>query len=414
MNIREPGHYHLVRRARTREGQKRQAQKIFKALVVLVVVATLVLYGSYSRSLPTVKAQVLSPAPVIQNVTLTWPTDGQAAVGVLGEGVLATSGTQNARPIASVAKVMLALAVLKKHPLAVGQQGPMLTITSADVELYNTYTAQDGTGLRVEVGEQISEYQALQATLLPSANNAADMLAIWAYGSLSAYHTAANQLAASIGMKQSHFAGDASGFSAETVSTPEDLVIMGEAALQNPVIKEIVAQPTADLPIVGTVSNVNWLLGRYGIIGIKTGNTDAAGGVFLTAATRTLANNQQITVVAAVVAAPTLQAAMISAQKLLISVYAGYKSVTVVHKGDILARYHVPWQGATVAVASQDITVFAWAGSSPRVTVLAQPLISPKTAGTVVGSARVGDQSSPLVLSDAVQPASTRWRIWRH
>ena len=35
----------------------------------------------------------------------------------------------------------------------------------------------------VAAGEQISQYQALQAMLIPSANNVADSLARWAFGS---------------------------------------------------------------------------------------------------------------------------------------------------------------------------------------------------------------------------------------
>ncbi len=61
------------------------------------------------------------------------------------------------QPIASVAKVMTAYAVLKQKPLSAGQQGPMITITAADVAIYNDYVAKDGSVAKVEQGEQISE-----------------------------------------------------------------------------------------------------------------------------------------------------------------------------------------------------------------------------------------------------------------
>jgi D-alanyl-D-alanine carboxypeptidase (penicillin-binding protein 5/6) len=45
----------------------------------------------------------------------------------------------------------------------------------------------------VQLGEELSEYQALQALLLPSANNIAETLARWAFGSIDAYNAYANQ-----------------------------------------------------------------------------------------------------------------------------------------------------------------------------------------------------------------------------
>lgn len=151
------------------------------------------------------------------------------------------------------------------------------------------------------VGEQLSEYQMLEAMMLPSADNMADSLAIWAYGSLPAYQAAANQYLANHNINDTHVGVDASGLDPSTVSTAHDLVLLGEAAMQNAVLAEIVAKPSVNgFPLMGTISNTNTLLGQNGIVGAKTGNTDQAGGVFVFAANYNDANGQELSVVGAV------------------------------------------------------------------------------------------------------------------
>ena len=155
--------------------------------ITLIVVIILLGVGlfSYSRPIPGVKAVATLAAPKVGSaVDLPWPAYGQGALAAQDYGILQTHGEQKAVPMASVAKVVTALAVLKQKPLAVGEQGPTITVNSDDVAIYNSYYTQGGSVVKVEAGEQISEYQALQALLIPSANNMADTLARWAFRSL--------------------------------------------------------------------------------------------------------------------------------------------------------------------------------------------------------------------------------------
>ncbi|QBJ96285.1 D-alanyl-D-alanine carboxypeptidase [Rhodococcus sp. ABRD24] len=192
---------------------------------------------------------------------------------------------QRPQPTASAAKVITALAVLGKAPLVPGEEGPVLTMTEADSQLYWDYATHGGSVVAVGQGQELTQYEILEAMLLPSANNLADTLAIWAFGSIDGYRSAATQLVRSLGMKATTIGEDASGFSPTTTSTAEDLTRLATAAMREPVIAEIVARPEAVIPGVGPVRNTNWLLGQQGVVGLKTGTTDAAGGVFLFAAT---------------------------------------------------------------------------------------------------------------------------------
>jgi D-alanyl-D-alanine carboxypeptidase (penicillin-binding protein 5/6) len=257
--------------------------------------------------------------------TLTWPTSGQSAAGMVGSSTIETHGAQTPVPTASTAKLITALVVLQVKPLSSGQAGPDLTMSRDDIALLNKYIARNGSMIgKVIVGEKLSEYQMLEAMMLPSANNMSDSLAIWAYGSLPAYHTAANQYLKSQGLKDTYVGLDASGLDPSTVSTARDMVRIGELVMQNPVLAEIVGkQSVSGFPLIGTITNTNRLLGASGIIGIKTGNSDQQGGAYVSAAHITI-NGKTQTLVTALLGAPTLDNAMASSLSLIKSAEANY------------------------------------------------------------------------------------------
>ncbi len=270
----------------------------------------------------------LSQASSVELVQLAWPTAGQAAVGIVGSTRIQTHGSQTPAPTASTAKLITALVVLRQKPLALGQTGPLLTMSANDLAFLNAYAARDGSIIsRERVGEQISEYQMLEAMLLPSADNMADSLATWAYGSLPAYSAAANRYLASLGLHDTHVGTDASGLDPSTVSTARDLVVIGERVMQNPVLAEIVDKPSASgFPLVGTITNTNLLLGQSGIIGIKTGNSDQQSGAYVAAAQVT-SNGRTETIVTALLGAPSLDDAMSGSLPLIRSAEANFEPV---------------------------------------------------------------------------------------
>jgi D-alanyl-D-alanine carboxypeptidase (penicillin-binding protein 5/6) len=417
MHIREPAHFEGVRAKRRARQRLKIAKKTSLLVIILVLVVVLAAFGAYARPLPTLAAKNFVPVVPTQQVALAWPTQGQAAVGSQEQGVLATNNSQQAAPMASVAKVMLALAVLKKYSLQLGQTGPLVPITATDVTIYNQYTAIDGSVVKVQAGEQITEYQALQAVLLPSANNMADTLAIWAYGSMPQYLLTANQMAQALGMTQTTFAGDASGFLPETVSTARDLILLGQAGLSNPVIKEIVAQKTAVIPLVGTITNINFLLGQDGIIGIKTGNSDQAGGCYLVAANHKFSNGKTLTILAAVMGSPTLGNAANNGLTLLNSTYNGFADNLAVAKGRIVANYSLPWGGSAQAVTASDTVVFGWRASKVNIKITTPPIKATTATGALVGALVATTpydlQTTNLVLNRPISSPPISWRVFR-
>jgi D-alanyl-D-alanine carboxypeptidase (penicillin-binding protein 5/6) len=214
-----------------------------------------------------------------------WPAAGQAAFVQTGQVQIQAGPNQRAAPIASVAKVMTAYLVLRDHPLGPGREGPTITLTDADVADTDRRAGQDESIVPIAAGEQLTELQALQALLLPSANNIAAVLARWDAGSVDRFVARMNAAARSLGMSHTHYT-DPSGYDDATVSTAADQVRIVERAMRLPVFASIVGLPSATLPFAGTVHNTDTLLGHDGFVGIKTGSDDAAGGCFAFRAVR--------------------------------------------------------------------------------------------------------------------------------
>src|SRR4051794_1820733 len=207
-----------------------------------------------------------------------WPAHGQAAVQI-GRSRIVAGPNGHPAPIASVAKVMTAYLVLRDHPLRAGEDGPTITLTDADVADTDRRRGHAESVVSIAAGEQLTERQALEALLLPSANNIAVVLARWDAGSEERFVARMNATARSLGMTDTRYT-DASGYDDATVSTAADQVRIVDRAMRLPVFADIVATPSATLPVAGTVHNTNTLLGHDGFVGVKTGSTAAAGGCF--------------------------------------------------------------------------------------------------------------------------------------
>jgi len=213
-------------------------------------------------------------------IDAAWPNEGQAAIAVDGLGKLGSSGGDQPVPIASLAKVMTAYLVLRDDPLEPGDEGFGIEIGPGDAEDVQRRIELNQSVVAVEVGEVLSERDALEALLLPSANNVAALLAIHEAGTIEAFVAEMNEAAAELGMTNTRYT-DPSGFEDTTVSTASDQLKLGRAAMVDPTFAEIVALPSAWLPVVGEVANFNELVGHDGFVGIKTGSDQAAGGCLL-------------------------------------------------------------------------------------------------------------------------------------
>lgn len=376
---------------------------------------------NYLRPIPAASPTALLPSTdTVPGVapTLPWPANGSAAMAVSGLGLVASSGNEQAIPTASVAKVMTALVLLEDKPLKEGESGPVITLTDADVESYRTDVAGNQSTVPVQAGERLTELQALEGMLIPSANNLAETLARWDAGSIAAFVTKMNARAAALHLTHTKFA-DVSGASPGSESTPSDLVRLGMTAMESQaVIARVVSMGQAELPVAGTVYNVDAVLGQSGIVGIKTGSGFSTGANFLFAANASI-DGHTVVVYGCVMGQPTLDAAFSSARRLIGAVTPVLHVRRIITRNQSIATYVTAWGEQTDLVSTVDVDLAEWPGMILRQRLDAGPIVVDHAIapGTSEGTEHVvlADYSLdvPLVTADPLYPPGRLWRLTR-
>jgi serine-type D-Ala-D-Ala carboxypeptidase (penicillin-binding protein 5/6) len=267
----------------------RRARYVVRCLIVVAVLAT----GPIAAAAPSVA--MVAPGPGMREAGVPARDGGLPLVHVRGADLAdASTGamlwSKNAsvpRPMGSITKVMTALVVLQT-----GDLGQEIKVTRGAIR----YVRRDGaSSAGLIAGDVLTARQLLEAMLLPSGCDAAYLLAT-AYGpGRQTFVAKMNAMAQEIGLTSTHFTSfDGMPFPTEhsTYSSPADLVRLGEVVMANPVFRRIVAQRSYHVATTPLHHQYLWyttdhLLGSYrGAIGIKTGDTDAAGNCLLFAARR--------------------------------------------------------------------------------------------------------------------------------
>jgi D-alanyl-D-alanine carboxypeptidase (penicillin-binding protein 5/6) len=189
--------------------------------------------------------------------------------------------------------------------------------------------------------------------------------------------------------------------------------------MNNPLLAGIVSQTSAaGIPVVSTVKNVNSLIGQDNIIGIKTGNTNQAGGVFVGAANADV-NGKTVTIVTANAGSPTLKQSLLSSQAFIQSSEANFVNVSMLKAGGDVASYKAPWKKYSVnAVNDTDFTVSVWGGSTVTLNFSKlNNLMAPASYGESVGviSAQgdgiIGKSSLKANLASRLESPSLLWKL---
>jgi len=188
--------------------------------------------------------------------------------------VLYEKDAHEPRLIASTTKLMTALVAVESTP----RLDTVIPVTAA--------CQAEGSSMYLKEGEELTLKELLYGLLLQSGNDAALAIAIGCAGDVETFVGWMNQWAEDLGMKDSHFVNP-NGLDDEAhYSTAYDLALLGQAALKNETLREIMA--TKSIQVAGrSLTNHNKLLWRYeGCGGMKTGYTMAAGRTLVSCATR--------------------------------------------------------------------------------------------------------------------------------
>ena len=352
-------------------------------------------------------------SPVQEALDLTFPDFGASAVGAIGfDGTFASSGDDTALPIASITKVITVLVVLDAKPLEVGEQGPSIDITQTDVALWNKQVAQNGSVAPVRAGIKLTERQLMDLVLVKSANNYAETLVNWAFGSEKSYLPVARDWLKENKLLKTSLA-DSTGFLPGNRATSSDLVELGKIALANPVLAAIVDTKSEVVPNIGEIENTNELLGSTGVRGIKTGTTEDAGACLLFAADYMIGEHP-VTVIGVMLGGKTHPELNERIKKLLKSVKASFHEVTLATDGQVFASYDTQWGDATQAVAAETSTVLVW-GQTPVTLLVDVEDITTAPRGSDAGELRfaVGPETIvvPLELTSTIDDPGPWWRL---
>jgi serine-type D-Ala-D-Ala carboxypeptidase (penicillin-binding protein 5/6) len=174
------------------------------------------------------------------------------------------------RPIASITKLITTLVILTRHTMSE-------TITIPQLPIYGP----DDAVIHLVPGEKFTLGDVLKAALIPSANDAADSLAIVDSGSVAAFSERMNQLATTWNIDGTHFNNSSGLVDAGNYATARSLSQIARLALTNPTVRGIVnTQSSSISSSTGhsyPLATTNHLLKDSRFHGIKTGYTQSAG-----------------------------------------------------------------------------------------------------------------------------------------
>lgn len=146
--------------------------------------------------------------------------------------VLLSKNPNAVLPIASITKLMTAMVVTDAH-LALDE---MLTISTEDID------TEKGSRSRLTPGTQLTRGDLLHLALMSSENRAANALGRHFPGGLTAFVSAMNSKARSLGMSDTRYV-EPTGLSSQNQSSARDLATLVKAAYQVPLIRELSTSP---------------------------------------------------------------------------------------------------------------------------------------------------------------------------
>jgi len=404
-----------------------RAARMVRRLAVAIVVLLVVALGAgaaaqWLRPLPQPTLEGLPTSIQVPGVapSLPWPSTGEAALAAPGLGRLGHVRDTHPAPIAGLAGVLTAYVVLKDHPLGTGgDTGPSIPVTAQTVAAYQAGSAAGQPEVAVAAGEALTELDALEGLLVDSGEDMATLLADWDAGSIQAFLAKMDLTALDLSLSHTRIT-DPSGADAGTVSTPGDLIRLGEAAMRLPVLSQIVSLGETTLPQAGLHYNPDFDLGQDGIVGIAVGSNSATNGCYLFAAQKTL-NGHTVTLYGAVLGQSGPNgpdtAAVEAGDALVKTALPAVSTYRALAAGHVIGTLAAPWGASTPVTVSEPVTVLAWPGLEVRTTFRSAKLTMPLAAGSEVGVLLAGQGAQRTVAAlrttARLSGPSGWWRLTR-
>jgi D-alanyl-D-alanine carboxypeptidase len=228
------------------------------------------------QPLPVVAGEVAGETrqPVIKIESAQIATPSVSAYGVyamdidLGEELL-SKNSETKLAMASTTKIMTALVAASYF-----KSGQVLTVPKEALV--------GGSSMDLVAGEQMTFRSLLYGMMLNSGNDAAYTIAYNYTGGLSNFIDQMNQKAIQMGLKNTHFQNPAGFDNPGHYTSASDMAQIAKTFTHDALLAKIVATKSTsvlsfDKSQQHLLNNLNKLLGQDGVVGIKTGTTEASG-----------------------------------------------------------------------------------------------------------------------------------------
>lgn len=380
---------------------------------VLILAAGL--YGPATLLAPLPSATVSSVSVTSDGGTApALPDAGSSAIAdAAHQGVFARSGDGDRHPMAGIAKVVTALVVLDEKPMNADDDGPRVPITSKDYSEYERLRDAGIVTVRAYPGDSWSERDMLQAMLLGSSNNHAETLARWAFGSLEAYRDAAAAWLSKHALSHTDVA-DATGLSADSASTTEDLAKIALLATDDETLTSVLSSPATGIAHKRGVDNDMQDPDIPGVTFLSRSYTDAAGMCVLFAADVPVDDDASYRFVGAMLRLPTQDAVDEALSSLMDSAEDGATDAPALTPGDVVGRVHTAWGAEARAVAGSSEQVPRWDVGSPAVSLKARTFAT-ATEGEIIARASVSAENGvadvPVKIDRSLYAPDIFWRL---
>ena len=307
--------------------------------------------------------------------------------------VLARSDAGRERAIASITKLMTAVVVLESAQLT-------------DVVRVSPRAASIGEStVYLRAGEELTVADLLRATLIPSANDAAEALALHVgRGSADRFVQLMNVKAEELGLTDTHFENPHGLDEPGHVSSARDATTLVRYALGVPFIRDALSRSTVALPGGRSFPTTDDLLEEWEpLVGGKTGHTRDAGWSQAAAAER-----GGVTVYGTVLGSDSRGARNEALRELLAYGLDQYRRVQVIDHGRVYAEATTGYGQPAVQLVAPRSIVGALRNGKPLVERVIAPttLALPVAKGARLGRVEVYDGNRLVAASNLVAAES--------
>lgn len=294
---------------------------MFKKILVLNIIAIMLLSYNVFADDEVDNVEIEDIGEVIQTATEATeePKINSRYAVVLerqSKAILYGKNETTKTKMASTTKIMTALIVIENTNLS------NTVVVSAKA------AGTGGSRLKLKTGDKVTVKDLLYGLMLRSGNDAAVALAEYVGESVPEFADLMNQKAEELGLKNTHFETPHGLDSDEHYTTPYELAILADYALNNKVFAEIVKTKTCTITINGyarTISNTNELLGNLdGVYGVKTGFTNGAGRCLVTSIKR-----GNLDVICVVLGADTKKIRTVDSVKLIEYTFNNFENIDI-------------------------------------------------------------------------------------